>query len=292
MIKADLPLSQVYKSADDIITAKVESIDAEKNIARLGQAVAFSELSKGRLGRAAERALVLQLDSEKSLAGKLAKGDAVVIFVTKKVGAVHIGDSWFLAEPATSPNWRLTAKQNLGTTFPGTTPSLIRALLELRAEKSPIVDMVMHHTWHGDQYVVQKLNVAVKAMASEPKPCSSRWAYFSRRRTTRRRRPTPSRPSLGRKGSPPNPSARSALKPSRLLWSGCPPTAQTVRPALRSQCLCKAARACSPRASPQAYSSPMPMARFVFLRRAKSGTSLKVQKTRRRFMVSACWRAA
>jgi hypothetical protein len=166
VIKADLPLSQVYKSADDIITAKVEAVDAEKNLARLDHAVAFSELSKGRLGGTTKRSLVLQLDPEKTLAGKLAKGDAVVIFVAQKTGAIHVGDSWFLAQPATAPNWRLLSKQNLGTTFPGSTPSLIRALLELRAEKAPIVDLVNHHTWFGEQYIVQKLDVKVKAMAS------------------------------------------------------------------------------------------------------------------------------
>jgi len=39
-------------------------------------------------------------------------------------------------------------------------------LLELRGKKAPLVDMVMHHTWYGEQYIVQKLDIVGKAMAS------------------------------------------------------------------------------------------------------------------------------
>ena len=73
---------------------------------------------------------------------------------------------WFEASPrAGADGWNIVKPYNLARTFPGTTPSLIRALMLIRAGEAPMLDKVMHHTWHGE-FKLQQLPAEASAMAS------------------------------------------------------------------------------------------------------------------------------
>ena len=89
----------------------------------------------------------------------------MVIFVGRRVGAIHAAGAWFQATPEGVARWRITKAYHLARTFPGTTPSLIRALLKVRANQAPLVNAVMHHTGHGD-FRLQTLDIRAKAMAA------------------------------------------------------------------------------------------------------------------------------
>jgi len=165
VIRVDVSLEQIYKSAQEILIARVDLADAAKAQARLSEAVTLRELGKKVL-LPRDRTLTLDLAGDASLARRLRQGDPVVLFAGKSVGAVHAADAWFEATQAGGATWRILKPHTLARTFPGTTPSLIRALLKVRAGQSPLVDGVMHHTWHGD-YKLQTLDAKARAMAAD-----------------------------------------------------------------------------------------------------------------------------
>ena len=164
IIRVNVSLAMIYKSSRGIIIAKVGSVDAAKKEARLRDAVTIEELGKKVL-LPRDRTLALDLSGDASLARRLREGEPAVIFVGRRGGAIHVANAWFKASPRTGGGWRIIQRYAIARTFPGTTPSLIRALLKLRAGKAPLVDAVMHHTWHGS-HKLQVLDVKAKAMAS------------------------------------------------------------------------------------------------------------------------------
>jgi len=164
VIRVDVSLAQVYKSARQIIVARVDSVDAGRRQVELHQAVTMEELGKKVL-LPRDRRLTLALAGDPSLAERLRPGDPVVIFVGRRVGAIHAADAWFQATAGRGADWRIVKRHTIARTFPGTTPSLIRALLQLRADQAPLLDAVMHHTWHGN-FKLQSLDVKARAMAA------------------------------------------------------------------------------------------------------------------------------
>ncbi|MGB2822109.1 MAG: FG-GAP-like repeat-containing protein [Phycisphaerae bacterium] len=164
VIRVDVSLEQIYKSSQKIVAAKVGSVDAGRKQARLRDAVTLEELGrKVLLPRV--RTLALDLAGGGSLTERLHMGDPVLIFVGRRGGAIHTADAWFRASPGDGADWRIIEPYRIARTFPGTTPSLIRALLKVRSGQAPLLDAVMHHTWHGD-FKLQTLDVKVKAMAA------------------------------------------------------------------------------------------------------------------------------
>ena len=106
VIRVDVPLAQVYKTAQNIIIAKVGAVDAAKKQANLREAVTMDELGKKVL-LPRDRTLTLDLAGDASLAGRLRPGDAVVVFVGQRAGAVHAADAWFQASPGGGADWRI-----------------------------------------------------------------------------------------------------------------------------------------------------------------------------------------
>ena len=164
IIRVDVSLTAIYKSAREIVIAKVDSVDADTKRAKLRDAVTMAELGKKVL-LPRDRALTLDLAGQASLAQGLRPGRPVVIFVGRRGAAIHAAGAWFKALPRPGGGWRIVEQYKIARTFPGTTPSLIRALLKVRAGKAPLVDAVMHHTWH-DSFHLQTLDVKAGAMAA------------------------------------------------------------------------------------------------------------------------------
>ncbi len=163
VIRVDVSLEMIYKSSKQILIAKVDSVDTAGKKAQLRDSVTLEELGKKVL-LPRDRRLVLDIGADAPLAGRLKQGDPVVLFAGRRGGAVHAADAWFRAAPD-GAGWRIVERYDIARTFPGTTPSLIRALLKVRAGQAPLVDAVMHHTWHDD-YKLQTLDVRAKAMTS------------------------------------------------------------------------------------------------------------------------------
>jgi hypothetical protein len=163
IIRVDLPLGDLYKKSKEVLISRIDSVDASAKTAALVETVTLAELGKKVLSNR-DRALTLHLPDAK-LAEQLRQGAPVVIFVGQKGGAaVHLADGWHKAEPA-DKGFSITGPYEIAATFPGTTPSLVRALLKLRAGEAPMVDAVMHHTWSND-FKLQTLDVKALAMAS------------------------------------------------------------------------------------------------------------------------------
>ena len=164
IIRVDVPLGQVYGSAKQILVAKVASVDIGANVAKLNEVVGLDELSTHL--KVKDRTLSLDLSGDSSLARRLRQGAPVVIFVGRRGGAIHAAGGWFQTSPRTAAtDWKTVKPYKLAQTFPGTTPSLIRALMLIRAGESPILDKVMHHTWHGE-FKLQQLPVTASEMAA------------------------------------------------------------------------------------------------------------------------------
>ena len=165
IIRVDVSLDRIYASAQAVIIARVDSVDGARKMASLRDAVTLEELGK-KLLMPRDRTVTLDISGQAALAGRLKGGDPVVIFVGRRGGAIHAGDAWFKATPRDDKaDWRIVEPYEIARTFPGTTPSLIGALLKVRAGKAPLVNGVMHHTWHG-HFKLQTLDIKAKAIAA------------------------------------------------------------------------------------------------------------------------------
>ena len=164
IIRVYVTLSQIHKAAQDLIVAKVDSVDAGKNRVTLAEAVTLEELGKKVL-LPRDRSITLDVTGHAALAGQLRPGDPAVIFVGRRGAAIHVADAWFQGKSSGEDDWAIVGPYDIARTFPGNTPSLVRALLKLRAGDAPLLDAVMHHTWHGD-FMLQTLDVAAGAMAA------------------------------------------------------------------------------------------------------------------------------
>lgn len=157
LINVEMPVSKRFDSAKTVIIGKVTGVDVDRRVVE----VTTVETLKGD---APAPVIRLQIVNPADLIKSVAVGQPVVVF-SKRIGSVHIADTWLSAteipgkEP---PLWRgsqvLDESEVRG--FPGTTASLVRVLAERKAGKSTLLDGFNGKIFAGGAKELARLDVS------------------------------------------------------------------------------------------------------------------------------------
>ncbi|MBL7134644.1 MAG: VCBS repeat-containing protein [Phycisphaerae bacterium] len=142
VIKVEMPVSRMYKTARAVIVGKVTGVDATKRVVDVAVTAAMKGDSPGASVR-------VQVVSPPELVRDVKSGGAMVMFVGRARGGamavMHLADTWLLAQGVanTAPQvWRVAKRHNAKQTFPGRTAALARLVGEIKAGKGTILDVM------------------------------------------------------------------------------------------------------------------------------------------------------
>jgi hypothetical protein len=160
VIRVDLPVSKIYRTAKGVVLGEVTSVNAENRVAE----IKVVETLKGE--PAGER-LRVQVMSPEEVFKEIAAGQPVALFVGEGVGQptaiVHVADRWLEAQGvpgARVPVWRVVKRrEDIARSFPGRTAALVCLVRELKDGRSSIVDELRPEAFGGGARELAQLAV-------------------------------------------------------------------------------------------------------------------------------------
>jgi hypothetical protein len=136
------PLKKAYNETfKTVISGTVASFSAENNVVTVNTLTTYK-------GTAPADSLQIQIHAPEALRAEIKTGQPVLVFQGTLTSAFHIADHWYGGEALKKPgNFRVTSRlgHDRDESFPGTTANLIKAVEELKAGKSTLIDAVPDH---------------------------------------------------------------------------------------------------------------------------------------------------
>jgi hypothetical protein len=138
------PLAKMFNTGSrTVLVGTISAFDAQKNVLSVKPFTAY----KGTAPQA--EALLIQISAPESLRKEVKVGQPIVLFQGLRTAAVHVADHWYSAQALGKPhvfniNAPLghAAHTSHDESFPGTTAALVKALDEIKAGKSTLLDVV------------------------------------------------------------------------------------------------------------------------------------------------------
>jgi hypothetical protein len=163
VIKVDMPVSTVYRTAMRVIVGSVTQVNAANR-------VVDGKIEEALKGPAGAESFHVQIVQPEALIRQVTPGQPVVIFVGRSIAgqpapvSIHIADTWLLAQDIDkAPNaWRsVQVKADQKKSFPGTTAALVQIVKELKASgKTTLLDVFEAKIFHGGVKPLGKLPVS------------------------------------------------------------------------------------------------------------------------------------
>jgi hypothetical protein len=140
VIKAEMPVSKMYDTAQAVATGSIVHINPGNRVIE----VKVTNTLKGELPCNQFR---IQIVSPAELIKEASVGQPVVLLTGKARSGpahlLHLADTWLWAEhvpDSNPPIWRVVKVRDSRKEFPGTTAALVRIVIELKAGKSTLLD--------------------------------------------------------------------------------------------------------------------------------------------------------
>lgn len=148
VINLETTLEKTWAAADPILVGKVAGVEVERRLVEV-------EVVEAAKGTAPDGRVRVQIPQPPELLAAVKTGQPAVVFVNPRrpMAVVHLADTWLLAgrvgdvQPAA---WRVVQEHDLKRTFPGPTRTLVRLLGELKAGRSPLLNMVDDRVFTGE----------------------------------------------------------------------------------------------------------------------------------------------
>jgi hypothetical protein len=137
------PLTKMFNTGSRaVLVGTISGFDAQKNVLSVKPFSAY----KGTAPQS--DAVLIQISSPESLRKEVTVGEPIVLFVGLRTAAVHVADHWYSAQALGKPhlfniNAPLghAAHTSHDESFPGKTAALVKALAEIKAGKSTLLDV-------------------------------------------------------------------------------------------------------------------------------------------------------
>jgi hypothetical protein len=145
LIKVQTPVSKMYAGAVSVIVGKVTKVSLDTGIL---EAVATTLKGDG-----VGEALKIKLENLPDVVKNAKEGSPLVLLIGRRSAsnALNLADTWLFPEPLPSgkSNFIVRKELDLKQSFPGTTSALTKAVEELKAAKSTMLDEVSPDMFKG-----------------------------------------------------------------------------------------------------------------------------------------------
>jgi hypothetical protein len=128
VIAVSRPIEDLFRPARQLVVGRITAITSERRLVDV-------EVVESIRGSFPEPSLRIQVVQPDDLIQQLATGMPVVLIVTAREHAIHMGDRWLLAEALPGhaiPAYRVQSEAKLSQTFPGRTDSLVKLFGEMK----------------------------------------------------------------------------------------------------------------------------------------------------------------
>src|SRR5258706_2859414 len=145
LIKVQTPVSKMYAGAVSVVVGKVTKISPETGVLE----AAATTLKGDGVGEA----LKIKLENLPDVVKNAREGSPVVLLIGRRSAsnALNLADTWLFPEPLPSgkSNFIVRKELDLKQSFPGTTSALTKAIEELKAGKSTMLDEISPDMFKG-----------------------------------------------------------------------------------------------------------------------------------------------
>jgi hypothetical protein len=145
LIKVQTPVSKMYAGSASVVVGKITKVSADTGVV---EATATTVKGDG-----VGEALKIKLDNLPDVLKNAKEGSAVVLLVGRRSAsnALNLADTWLFPEqlPSAKSNFIVHKELDLKQSFPGTTTALARAIGDLKAGKSTMLDEVSPDMFKG-----------------------------------------------------------------------------------------------------------------------------------------------
>jgi len=149
VIKLKLTIPKMYETARGVVVGTVTKVNADNRVIDVKVTATLKGDPVGEQVR-------IQIVTPADLIKQVAVDQPVVVLIAKArggpVNVLHLADTWLLAEQiadASPPAWRVVQTHNEQEPFPGRTAALVRALEELKAGKSTLLNAIEQNVFRG-----------------------------------------------------------------------------------------------------------------------------------------------
>ncbi|MDB5322770.1 MAG: hypothetical protein JWN40_4401 [Phycisphaerales bacterium] len=154
LIKVKTPVSEMYSGAVSVVVGKVTRVSPDTGVIEASAAA----LKGDGVGDTVK----IKLENLPAVIRSVKEGSPVVLLIGRRSSsnALNLADSWLFPEaaPSAKSNFVVRKELDLKQSFPGSTAALVRALEDLKAGKSTMLDEVTPGMFKG----------AVKEIGSVP----------------------------------------------------------------------------------------------------------------------------
>jgi hypothetical protein len=149
VIKIEMPVSKLYETAQAVVTGNIVRVNPDNQVIEVKVTNTLKGESPGDQFR-------IQIVSPAELIKEASVGQPVVLLTGRARSGpahmLHLADAWLRAErvaDSSPPVWRVVKVHDSKKEFPGTTAALVRIMIELKAGKSTLLDMMEQNYLSG-----------------------------------------------------------------------------------------------------------------------------------------------
>jgi hypothetical protein len=145
LIKVKTPVSEMYSGAVSVVVGRVTRVSADTGVIEASAAALK--------GDGVGDTIKIKLENLPAVIKSVKEGSPVVLLIGRRASsnALNLADAWLFPEaaPSAKSNFVVRKELDLKQSFPGSTAALVRALEDLKAGKSTMLDEVAPGMFKG-----------------------------------------------------------------------------------------------------------------------------------------------